>query len=115
MDHQVTHLFEHIVLKAPTWALLDLAKGQHLSTSHPFDVYTDRDEAIAAMLQHNPEFEPEPWDFDVQARIAELRQKLIDTDYVGLADYDKDQPKLKAKRQQWRDEIRELQERLDEV
>ena len=42
-------------------------------------------------------------------RIAELKQLLADTDYVGLADYDKDQPELKAQRQAWRDEIRQLE------
>ena len=43
------------------------------------------------------------------ARLAGLKQLLADTDYVGLADYDKDQPELKAQRQAWRDEIRQLE------
>ena len=42
-------------------------------------------------------------------RIAELKQLLTDSDYVALADYDKDQPELKAQRQAWRDEIRTLE------
>jgi hypothetical protein len=44
-----------------------------------------------------------------ELRIAELKRQLAETDYVGLADYDKDQPELKAQRQAWRDEIRALQ------
>jgi len=43
-----------------------------------------------------------------RARIAELEQKLRDTDYVALADYDKERPDMLAQRQAWRDEIREL-------
>ena len=42
-------------------------------------------------------------------RVAELKRKLAETDYVGLSDYDKDQPELKAQRQAWRKEIRELE------
>jgi hypothetical protein len=42
------------------------------------------------------------------ARISELKQLLADTDYVALSDYDQDKPDVKAQRQAWRDEIREL-------
>ena len=42
------------------------------------------------------------------ARIAELKQLLADTDYVALSDYDKDKPEIKAQRQAARDEIRLL-------
>lgn len=42
-------------------------------------------------------------------RIAELRKLLANTDYVALADYDQDKPEIKAQRQAWRDEIRQLQ------
>jgi type III secretory pathway component EscU len=42
-------------------------------------------------------------------RIAELRKLLADTDYVALADYDQDKPEIKAQRQAWRNEIRQLQ------
>ena len=41
-------------------------------------------------------------------RIAALQQKLSDTDYVALPDYDKDKPQILADRQAWRDEIRQL-------
>jgi len=42
-------------------------------------------------------------------RIAELKQLLAETDYVGLADYDKDKAEVLAQRQAWRDEIRGLE------
>ena len=42
-------------------------------------------------------------------RIAELKQKLAETDYVALSDYDQDKPEVKAQRQAWRTEIRELE------
>jgi hypothetical protein len=66
---------EHIVLKGATWSLLDLLPGSHLATSTPFDVYTDRAEAIAAMLAHDPSFEPEEWDWTPPTReeIAKVR------------------------------------------
>jgi hypothetical protein len=43
------------------------------------------------------------------ARIAELKQFLRDTDYVALSDYDKHKPEVVAQRQVWREEIRELE------
>ena len=43
------------------------------------------------------------------AIIAVLKQKLAETDYVGLTDYDKQKPELLAQRQEWRDEIRRLE------
>lgn len=46
---------------------------------------------------------------EAKARIAELQQKLRDTDYVALPDYDQDKPELIAQRQAWREEIRELE------
>ena len=49
---------------------------------------------------------------DAQARVNELKQKLRDTDYVTLPDYDKDKPELLAERQTWRNEIRQLEQSL---
>ena len=49
---------------------------------------------------------------DAQARISELKQKLRDTDYVTLPDYDKDKPEILVDRQAWRDEIRQLEQSL---
>jgi hypothetical protein len=43
-----------------------------------------------------------------QARIAELKAFLRDTDYVALSDYDKDKPEIIAERQAAREELREL-------
>lgn len=43
------------------------------------------------------------------ARIAQLKQLLAETDYVALADYDKDKPEVLAQRAAWRAEIRELE------
>ena len=61
--------------------------------------------------QPEPEPEPEPPTEEElkQMRIAELKQKLRDTDYVSLPDYDKDKPEVLADRQTWRDEIRTLE------
>ena len=44
-----------------------------------------------------------------QARIAELKAFLRDTDYVTLSDYDKDKPEIITQRAAWRAEIRELE------
>lgn len=49
---------------------------------------------------------------EAKARIAELQQKLRDTDYVALPDYDQDKPDIIAQRQAWRDEIRQLEQSL---
>jgi hypothetical protein len=43
------------------------------------------------------------------SRMAELKQLLADTDYVGLSDYDKVKPELITERALWRAEIRELE------
>jgi hypothetical protein len=43
-----------------------------------------------------------------EARIAELKQFLRDTDYVALSDYDKDKSEIIAQRQAARNELREL-------
>ena len=43
------------------------------------------------------------------ARIAELKQLLVDSDYKVLPDYDKPNEEIIAQRQAWRDEIRELE------
>jgi hypothetical protein len=43
-----------------------------------------------------------------QQRIQELKRLLTETDYVALADYDKEKPELITQRQEWRDEIRQL-------
>jgi len=110
MDYTVTELFEHIIIKGDSWTLLTLPRGRRIGTKSEFDVYLDRDEAIAAMQAHDPDYEAEPWEFDFEGRIAELKEKLKETDYVALTDYDKDKPEVKAQRQLWRDEIRDLED-----
>ena len=47
-----------------------------------------------------------------QERVDELKQKLRDTDYVALPDYDKDKPEILVDRQAWREEIRQLEQSL---
>lgn len=46
---------------------------------------------------------------NAEKRIAELKQLLRDSDYVALSDYDQDKPEIKAQRQAWRTEIRQLE------
>jgi hypothetical protein len=43
------------------------------------------------------------------ARIAELKKMLQETDYVALPDYDQDKADVIADRQAWREEIRTLE------
>lgn len=43
------------------------------------------------------------------ARIAELKKLLSETDYVALPDYDQDKADVLADRQAWREEIRTLE------
>ncbi len=50
---------------------------------------------------------------EAQARIAELKRNLAETDYVTLSDYDKDKTEVLADRQAWRDELRQLKEVVD--
>jgi len=44
-----------------------------------------------------------------EARIAELKALLTNSDYKVLPDYDKDSEAIKAQRQAWREEIRTLE------
>ena len=65
---------------------------------------------------------PKPTEAEIQAlesesdafeiamqEIAELKAKLVATDYVALSDYDQDKTAVKADRQTWRERIRELE------
>jgi hypothetical protein len=45
----------------------------------------------------------------LEERIAELQQLLNDSDYKVLPDYDKTTDAIKVQRQDWREEIRELE------
>jgi hypothetical protein len=42
-------------------------------------------------------------------RIAELKALLNNSDYKVLPDYDKDSEDIKAQRQAWREEVRQLE------
>jgi hypothetical protein len=42
-------------------------------------------------------------------RIAELKALLTNSDYKVLPDYDKDSEDIKAQRQAWREEVRQLE------
>ena len=44
-----------------------------------------------------------------KARVDELKQQLLDTDYKVLPDYDKPNEDIKIQRQAWREEIRMLE------
>jgi hypothetical protein len=44
-----------------------------------------------------------------EQRVAELKQLIAESDYKVLPDYDKPNEGIKAQRQAWRDEIRELE------
>jgi len=44
-----------------------------------------------------------------EAKVNELKNLLKDSDYVALADYDKEKPELLKSRQEWRDELRKLE------
>lgn len=95
MNH-IAKQIEHIVLKGDTWQLLDLTYGTHLTTSKPFDVYTDRQEAIDAILAHDPSFEPSEWEAPVvpsEVRIGHLLVALLDYDE---AKYDQMQSAIEA-------------------
>jgi hypothetical protein len=42
-------------------------------------------------------------------RITELKRLLAESDFRVLPDYDKDSEEIKAQRQAWREEIRQLE------
>ena len=44
-----------------------------------------------------------------QARVAELKQLLQESDFKTLPDYDQDATQVLAQRQAWRDEVRQLE------
>jgi hypothetical protein len=47
-----------------------------------------------------------------EARIAELKRLLTESDYKVLPDYDKPDETIVVQRQEWRDEIRLLEQAL---
>ena len=85
-------------------------QGNKIEKPSPWvkDDWTEITEQEATAIANPPPTEQEL----AQQRIVELQQKLRDTDYVGLQDYDKDKPEILADRQAWRDEIRQLEATL---
>lgn len=49
---------------------------------------------------------------DIKERIAALQQKLKDTDYKVMPDYDRTNDTILEERQAWREEIRTLSSQL---
>jgi hypothetical protein len=47
-------------------------------------------------------------------RIAELKKLLEESDYKAMPDYDKPDPSIIVKRQEWRTEIRSLENSVSE-
>jgi hypothetical protein len=45
----------------------------------------------------------------IKARITELKRLLAESDFRVLPDYDKDSEEIKAQRQAWREEVRQLE------
>lgn len=68
---------EHVVVKGDKWQLIDLPYGANLSTSKPFDVYTDRQEAIDAIKAHDPAFEPSEWTPTPPPESVSMRQARL--------------------------------------
>ena len=61
-------------------------------------------------------YSPLPKYGDISQRIAELKQKLYDTDYIVIKIMEnaatwEDYPNIKEERQAWRDEINSLQQK----
>jgi hypothetical protein len=72
--------------------------------------WVETDQAGPGWLYDGSTFSPPPPVAPTKsARVAELKQRLADTDYVALSDYDKSKPEVLAQRQAWREEIRTLE------
>jgi hypothetical protein len=85
MEH-VAQTYEHIVLKADPWELIDLAPTWHIATLKDFDVYLDREEAIAAIKAQYPDFEPTEWEAPVVPESVSMRQGRLALLQAGLLD-----------------------------
>jgi hypothetical protein len=60
-------------------------------------------------IKTKQQLEKEQRQQELSRRHSELKRFLIETDYVALADYDKEKPELITQRQEWRNEIREIE------
>ena len=76
-----------------------------------FDVSDFPDAPVPTKPTHNPDADQKRAD-DLE-RLGQLKAQLRDTDYVALADYDKDKPEVISQRAEWRAEVRELEAALN--
>ena len=60
-------------------------------------------------IKTKQQLEKEQSQRDISRRHSEIKRLLAETDYVALADYDKEKPELITQRQEWRNELREIE------
>ena len=76
-----------------------------------FDVSDFPNAPVPTKPTHNPYADQKRAD-DLE-RLGQLKAQLRETDYVALADYDKDKPEVILQRAEWRAEVRELEAALN--
>jgi hypothetical protein len=64
-------------------------------------------------IKTKQQLEKEQRQQELSRRHSELKRLLIETDYVALADYDKEKPELIIQRQEWRVELREIESNVE--
>ena len=116
------HYFKNINNEIFAYEDEDIEKVEKYNQSDKKEIFSEFISSLAEKLKNLTKIEeqealaianPPPTDAELaQQRISELKQKLLDTDYVALSDYDKDKPEILADRQAWRDEIRQLEQSL---
>jgi hypothetical protein len=67
------------------------------------------DDVVCGMVKNGDGYVVPPKVESSEERIQELKQLLKDSDYVALSDYDKEKPELLKQRQEWRNELRNLE------
>jgi len=60
-------------------------------------------------IKTKQQLEKEQRQQELSRRHSEIKRLLAETDYVALADYDKEKPELITQRQEWRNELREIE------
>jgi hypothetical protein len=60
-------------------------------------------------IKTKEQLEKEQRQQELSRRHSEIKRLLAETDYVALADYDKEKPELITQRQEWRNELREIE------
>jgi len=94
------------------WNGTDWVLYQDTSTIARFDFNASDfpDAPVPTKPTHNPDAEQQKAE-DLE-RMNDLKAKLRETDYVALADYDKEKPEVIAQRAEWRAEVRQLEDAL---